>query len=69
MTILRMGVELRRSYKARPRSLAHVASRSGSAALKRTAVRVSAPHEKLATGSDRPWSQMSSCRAMKGLRQ
>lgn len=64
MTIFRMGVEERRSYRAKLRSLAQVASRSGSAALKRTAVRVSAPHEKLATGSDRPWSQMSSCRGM-----
>ena len=59
MMILRMGVEERRSYSATERSLPALASTSGSAGLKRNAVTVSAPHEKLLTGSERSWSQMS----------
>ena len=61
MTSFRMGLECRRSYKARDRSLAQLARMSGSEGLKRTAIRVSAPHEKVDTGSERAWSQISSC--------
>lgn len=53
MTSLRTGVEERRSYKARDRSLAVLASRSGSAGLNRTLTTVSEPHCRLVTGSER----------------
>lgn len=61
MTSLRMGVECRKSYSARDRSVEQLAKMSGSAGLKRTAVSVSAPQEKLLIGSDRLWSHMSTC--------
>ena len=54
-----MGVEERRSYSTRERSLAVLASRSGSAGLKRTVCTVSTPHWKRLTASERLTSQIS----------
>ena len=53
MTILRIGVDDRRSYRAMERSLPADASRSASAGLKRTLVTVSEPHDSSVTGSER----------------
>lgn len=65
MTILRMAVEDRRSYSAMDLSLPADASRSASAGLNLTAVTVSEPQDSSLMGSERSWSQMSTCGAQK----
>ena len=65
MTILRMAVEERRSYSAMDLSLPADASRSASAGLNLTAVTVSEPQDSSLMGSERSWSQMSTCGAQK----
>ena len=61
MMSLRMGAAERRSYSAIERSLPADASRSASAGLNLTAVTVSLPQESSVTGSERSWSQISTC--------
>ena len=63
MTILRMAEEDRRSYSAIDRSLPADASKSASAGLNLTAVTVSEPQDSSLMGSERSWSQMSTCEA------